>query len=329
MSNDKNVGGGSIDFSMSENTNKKNRLCQGHEICFSVESTVQLLDIPEEVISTLLCYQELSGDRIIKVLSRAYCKCKVLSYSGNKALKVAAQSCPPLALAIALEIKRSGISKNFTTIEFDVVDIASAIGWDSGLVKYQLKQLEWTKVDGKSKRTAISVQFFDIGFRVRAPGDMTDEELDKSLDMLHERVVNQEQSELKQLRTIFRTLTSIAFNTIRPVLKNDCPTAPSEKLKEIIRDYFENDLKEIVETLPYDSDTSDEEIISDIKCIIQRYPENSFTGRAIARIFHGISSPNYPAVIWGRCKHWRMHLKTDFNRILKLANTEIVRAKLI
>lgn len=120
------------------------RKCPGHESCFSVEKTVQALDIPEENIATLLCYLELHEQRYIQVLSKAYCVCKVMSYGGPNVLKAAARTCAPLAMAIALDMKR-GISHNESTlIEFQVVDVASAIGWDSGIVKHQLKNLEWT-----------------------------------------------------------------------------------------------------------------------------------------------------------------------------------------
>lgn len=61
--------------------------------------------------------------------------------------------------------------------------------------------------------------------------------------------------------------------------------------------------------------------------MITQYPENSFTGRALARIFHGVQSPVYPAVIWSRCKYWRAHIKTEFNHIVKLANMEIIRIR--
>lgn len=58
--------------------------------------------------------------------------------------RLAARTCPPLAMAIALDLKK-GISHDESTfIEFHVIDIASAIGWDSGVVKYHLKNLEWT-----------------------------------------------------------------------------------------------------------------------------------------------------------------------------------------
>lgn len=219
----------------------KKRICPGHEVCFSIESTVQLLDIPEENIATLLCYLELHEERYIHVLSRAYTQCKVMSYGGPRQLKLAAQTCPPLAMAIALDLKK-GISHNESTfIEFPVIDVAAAIGWDSGVVKYQLKNLEWTTVNGFKKRSTISVIYSDLGFRIRAPGDLTDDELDGTLDLLHKRVSNQEKKQLTQLQCVFDALSSVSFNSYLPCSKTDCSTEPSEKLKSIIREYFQND----------------------------------------------------------------------------------------
>lgn len=63
------------------------RQCPGHEVCFSVDETVQELDIPEENIATLLCYLELHDQQYVKALSKAYISCKVLAYGGPKALK--------------------------------------------------------------------------------------------------------------------------------------------------------------------------------------------------------------------------------------------------
>lgn len=70
----------------SENKPMK-RNCPGHEVCFSVDETINELDIPEENIATLLCYLELHDQRYVKALSKAYIQCKVLSYGGPKALK--------------------------------------------------------------------------------------------------------------------------------------------------------------------------------------------------------------------------------------------------
>lgn len=304
--------------------------CPGHEVSFSVEKTVQLLDIPEENIATLLCYVELHEQRYIQVLSRAYSMCKILSYGGATALKQAAQKCPPLAMAIALDMQAGINHENTTTMEFGVIDVAAAIGWDSGVVKYHLKQLEWKEVNGRPKRSTISVQFFELGFRVRAPGDLSDEELDQTLDLLHQRSTSQEKTQLLQLQATFEALQSVAFNSYLPATQANCSPEPSEKLKKIIRDYFQSDTLPNPDSLSLtdDSDTPDDVLINDIRTMIHRYPENNFTGRALARIFHGVSSPNYPAVIWGRCKYWRAHMKTDFNRIVPLANAEILRMRL-
>lgn len=178
----------------------KPRKCKGHEVSFSIDQTVQLLDIPEENIATLLCYLELHEQRYIKVLGNAYTKCKIMSYSGAKFLKQTAKTCPPLAMAIALDLKK-GTSETIeiASIEFDVVEVAAAIGWDSGIVKYQLKQLEWTTVNGASKRSPLTVTFSELGFRIRSPGDLSDNELDMALDSLEKRTSSQEKTQLIQV----------------------------------------------------------------------------------------------------------------------------------
>lgn len=63
-------------------------------------------------------------------------------------------------MAIALDMKK-GISHDSSTfIEFPVIEIASAIGWNSGVVKHQLKQLEWTNGEFFEIRRIIFFFFF-------------------------------------------------------------------------------------------------------------------------------------------------------------------------
>lgn len=117
--------------------------CTSHEVCFSIEETIQQLDIPEENIETLLCYLELHEDQLIQVLSKGYSKCKIISYRGPMQLRSAAKTCAPLAMAFALDLKKGIKHTGSTNLEFDVIGVASAIGSDSGVVKFQLKNLEW------------------------------------------------------------------------------------------------------------------------------------------------------------------------------------------
>lgn len=119
--------------------------------------------------------------------------------------------------------------------------------------------------------------------------------------------------------------SSLACAAVEPNNEN------SEKLKSIVRKYFQSnekaDLSSINASEPQSDPVIDDIIISDIYTMISRYPENNFTGRSLARIFHGVQSPVFPAVIWSRCKYWRAHLKTDFNHIVNLANSVILKLR--
>ncbi|KRF84008.1 ATP-dependent DNA helicase Q4 [Drosophila virilis] len=302
-------------------------VCPGHEIGFSVEQTVEALDIPAENISTLLCYMELDPRWCMNVLSSAYIMAKVISYGGPKYLKHAAKECPPLAMAIALQIKHKTFKEDANIIEFSVIDIAAGIGWNSGVVKYQLKNLEWMQVNGYPKRSPISVSFYDLGFRIKAPGDFTEAEIDDALDTLYTRSVKQERTQLIQLQYVAHGLSAVAYSSCAQCCSVDFPQDRCIQLKGIVRNYFRNDYPQDLELEIEPSNVPDAHIIDDVHALINLYPDNTFSGRNIARLFHGISSPNYPAVMWGRCKYWRAHTKVDFNRILKLANMEIVKRR--
>lgn len=49
-------------------------------------------------------------------------------------------------MALALHKSKAGEDPNF--LEFPVVEIASAMGWESGICKHKLKNLEW--ITGKN-----------------------------------------------------------------------------------------------------------------------------------------------------------------------------------
>jgi len=64
----------------------------------------------------------------------------------------------------------------------------------------------------------------------------------------------------------------------------------------------------------------------DIERFLLSHDDPGITGRTIAKIFQGISSPCFPAIDWGRNKaFWRRYLDVDFHFITRLASEEIVR----
>jgi len=51
------------------------------------------------------------------------------------------------------------------------------------------------------------------------------------------------------------------------------------------------------------------------------------TGRQLARIFHGLPSPRFPATEWEASPFWRRHREVDFNYLIAIANEEIVAGR--
>ena len=46
------------------------------------------------------------------------------------------------------------------------------------------------------------------------------------------------------------------------------------------------------------------QVRSDIRNFVYQHSDQPWTGRAVARVFHGIASPNFPAKVWGRVFRW-------------------------
>ena len=51
------------------------------------------------------------------------------------------------------------------------------------------------------------------------------------------------------------------------------------------------------------------------------------TGRTLARIFHGINSPAFPAQFWSTSSHWKRYADYNFDHVLALCNRVAKKAK--
>ena len=68
-----------------------------------------------------------------------------------------------------------------------------------------------------------------------------------------------------------------------------------------------------------------EQVRGAIRAFVTQNSEHTWSGRAVARIFHGIASPNFPAKQWGRVRSaWRSHLDVDFNLLVRMATQEVL-----
>ena len=46
------------------------------------------------------------------------------------------------------------------------------------------------------------------------------------------------------------------------------------------------------------------------------------SGRAVARILHGLHSPAFPMDVWSKCTYWGRYADVDFSQVVETAETE-------
>lgn len=324
------------------------RLCGGHEVAMVTESLIQELDMREESIATLLCYLELHPCRWLEVLQPVKSTCTVKFYGGHAQLRSVAQKIPPIAAAVSHSTTTPASLIKSSTITFSVVELADKMGWDLKPVCRELRALQWNTSLSRDHSLAdmgqsgILVEFSDLSMHLRAPGDLSDEERDRVCDFLEDRILAEERSQLQQLQFVYDSLKSVSFSEYWQCA-DDVDEESDGQLKEIVRSYFEdcNDKtkeelaaltkarkgsKRIPSSMTRNDHLNWDIIARDIRALLGVHHDHSFTGRAIARIFHGIDSPCYPAEVWGRDRRfWRKHLDVEFNSLRKFATQELIR----
>ncbi|KAK5854998.1 hypothetical protein PBY51_005140 [Eleginops maclovinus] len=310
----------------------KERVCHTHERAIPMEATVEALDITEEGVETLLCYLELHPQRFVELLHPTLSVCKIGCYSGPKQLQKLTKICPPIAVVLARRRMAGERVETCDQLEFDVVEVADTMGWQLSLVKRGLRQLQWSSVGGRS---GVSVELSSISFYFRSFGDLDDEEMDRVCQFLYNRVQSQEKTQLYQLTSSFKAFKSVAFPSASFCV-DDLDESRSVRLKELLSEYFDKrrDLSQMLapvyieELDKYKVSDCESHIRADIRSFLSNRSDEKFSGRAIARILHGIGSPCYPAQIYGRDRrYWRKYIQFDFNQLIRLATQEIIHFK--
>ncbi|CAB1320464.1 unnamed protein product [Coregonus sp. 'balchen'] len=269
------------------------RVCHTHERAIPMQDTVEALDITEEGLETLLCYLELHP-----------------------------QHCPPVAVVLARKRMAGERVETCDSLDFDVVEVADTMGWQLGLVKRGLRQLQWATNRG------VLVEFSNLSFYFRSYGDLTPDEMDRVCEFLHDRVVAQERTKLYQLKACFKAFRSVAYKSCS-FCTDELDESRSLKLKGLLGDYFDKRRElDLSRKFQEEKDGGDEEVLMKCKSFLGNRSDEKFSGRAIARIFYGIGSPCYPAQTFGRDqRYWRKYIQFDFNEIIRFAIQEIIRFK--
>ncbi|KAM4724988.1 ATP-dependent DNA helicase Q4 [Anableps anableps] len=310
------------------------RVCHTHERAIPVQETVEALDITEEGVETLLCYLELHPQRFVELLHPTLSVCKVRCYDGPRQLQKITKICPPIAVVLARKRMAGERVERFDQVEFDVVEVADTMGWQLPMVKRGLRQLQWSTERGGG-RSGVLVEFSSPSFYFRSYGDLSDEEMDKVCQFLYNRVQDQEKTQLYQLTACFKAFKSVAFQSAMSCV-DDLDEGRSLQLKNLLSEYFDKRRDREHTLQPVDLEELDKyklldwesQIRADIRGFLANRSDEKFSGRAVARILHGIGSPCYPAQIYGKDRRfWRKYIHFDFNHLIRLATQEILHFK--
>ncbi|XP_069550310.1 ATP-dependent DNA helicase Q4 [Brachyistius frenatus] len=312
----------------------RERVCHTHERAIPIQETVEALDITEEGVETLLCYLELHPRRFVELLHPTTSVCKVSCYDGPRQLQRITKICHPVAVVLARRRMAGERVETCSQLEFDVVEVADTMGWQLPLVKRGLRQLQWS-TDRAGGRSGILVEFSSPSFHFRSYGDLSDEEMDRVSQFLHNRVQDQERTQLYQLTSSFKAFKSVAFQSVSSRV-DDLDQSRSLQLKNLLSEYFDKRRDRDHTLKPADLEELDKyklldwesQIRADIRSFLANRSDEKFSGRAVARILHGIGSPCYPAQIYGKDRrYWRKYIQFDFNHLIRMATQEIIRFK--
>ncbi|CAL8069460.1 unnamed protein product [Calicophoron daubneyi] len=289
----------------------------------------------------------------------AYASQRCLAVAGSLALTAEKENAEQFACLRQLKLslpelcnrwgwRPNAVKQELKTLEWDSggTDAANRVPYRTG-INVSLSQWSWW--------------FWVNGSQL----PLSAERLDKCLDYLIRRLSKIENASLSSLDRLTRTLSSVAepsFDQIYPLSSthstqesaakqadNDFISKRREErsraVHELIRTYFldfdaDSSVCALHKKQDMNSDRMDfcwpppvtENQINIIRASVRDFIkvhgpslENRVTGRTLANIFHGISTPQFPATTWSRChRYWRAHLDVDWPCIKRVATEELL-----
>ena len=165
-------------------------------------------------------------------------------------------------------------------------------------------------------------------------GDLSDDERDHICCTVYQMVQTHERNRLLQLDALYNLFDN-ASRQMHPTTDGENGPKSDTELRKSIEEYFEcesTEMNQFLERLcPNNIEIPVPEhkwdaISRDVRNMLGLHHDMTFTGRALARIFHGIDSPCYPATVWGRDRRfWRRYLDVNFHELSKFITAEIIR----
>jgi hypothetical protein len=114
------------------------------------------------------------------------------------------------------------------------------------------------------------------------------------------------------------------WNMILKATSTEDAASQEKVVSSLIQSYFNDDTDSTKPSAPTKSSTNTQLLSVDVRAFMSKCGEQVKTPRQIARIFHGIPSPQFPAQIWYSNGLWGKRRQYDFNDIINIARQVIV-----
>lgn len=325
---------------------KKHRFCKGHEVAFSLEEASQKINLRPESIITLICQLQQAYPQLqIKQFTPIRATCSLFCYKGVKQMEKLQSSCGAVRSALFLHktdyIKTHGASSYElpTKLKFDIIKVAKWQGLPTIDVIKMLKKTEWELVEetGKFRRSHVRVNFEGNSFHMQSVGDVEAQELEEINKFLVDYMTKFECIERNRVAKVYNVFKNHIID-IDQMGDRISRLHTSSNLKITLNGYFNPSSKQhqlneaTLYNLP-ESEQANQKLSEPVEELIRKNARAFISGHgkdfskfAIAKIFQGISTPNFPAEVWGMNKKWwRIHCDVDFIKLAAIIGEELCR----
>ncbi|KAI6686665.1 hypothetical protein NL676_032578 [Syzygium grande] len=262
-------------------TNLHGRICS-----IVKESASRRFDMKEEVMLTILTHLELGEVQYLQLLPQLNVTC-TLNFHQTQPVLLADKD-----IVVAAILKKSELRQG--QYVFDIPTVANSIGVTAAELTNRLQHLKLKgEITYETKDSAYCYMVVDV------PEDIC------SLSANVTKWLSDIESCKVYKLDAMNGAAVFALNTCKRT--NGCSsTQHTWCLQRKIMDYFDKDYHCDIPTKMTQSSTF---LRADIKVFLQSNSQAKFTPRAVARILHGISSPAYPSMSWGRTHFWGRYMK--------------------
>ncbi|DBA84790.1 TPA: hypothetical protein ACH3X1_016785 [Trebouxia sp. C0004] len=278
-----------------------------------VARVAEVCDMKQEVMETLLSYLEADSDPLIQVLPTTGVTVSV-SFYNTAAGKLAAEHAIIRALLQVCPQQRRGC---YTAATVDLMNVASM---PAAMVMKALQALAMTD----ELRFEVSKQTALAFVVKRKPEDM--QQLAEAISQRH-GIVSKQQAHRLDVAYCSFAAAAAACSLVAAGTQGEV-RSQEQCLRHQISAYFESKQEVTLEGLPaLPVKESASTLRMDIRALMawtdRHKPGCSLTGRAVARILHGVASPAFPTAQWTKCGFWQQYTNVDFAQIAAAAQHEL------